>query len=370
MLEVDISQRFGDFNLDVKFKTEAVGVTSLFGRSGAGKTSVINALAGLARPDRGRIAVNDEILFDSERGVDLPPHRRRLGYVFQDGRLFPHLTVRGNLNYGRRRTAEEGRRLDFDRVSDLLGLAPLLDRRPHNLSGGEKQRVAIGRALLASPRLLLMDEPLASLDAVHKAEILPFIERLRDALSLPVVYVSHTIDEIIRLADSVVLISEGRVAAQGPVEEVMNRFDLRPLTGRYEAGAVLAVAVAGQDEFGLTELSFDGGTLRVPHLDLPRGARLRVRIRARDVSLALARPADISILNTFAGRIVEIDDQGAPQVDLLLDIGAPLWARVTRRSVHDLGLAPGKAVHALIKAIAIDRSSVGGSGYLGGTREE
>jgi molybdate transport system ATP-binding protein len=363
MIEIDVEKRLGDFKLEARFAAPASGITALFGRSGAGKTTIVNMLAGLVRPDRGRIAVGGDVLFSSEDGIDLPPERRRLGYVFQEGRLFPHYSVRGNLTYGVRRAASHP--FGFDAVVALLGLEPLLARRPGDLSGGEKQRVALGRALLAAPRLLLMDEPLASLDQPRKAEILPFIERLRDELRLPVIYVSHAMQEVVRLADTLVLLSEGRVAAVGPVEELTSRLDLRPLTGRYEAGAVIRAAVAGQDvTYGLSELAFPGGRLRVSHLPLPLGTPVRLRIRARDVALATTRPGGISIRNIFAARIVEMASDRGPLVDVKLDIGTPehpvaLWARVTRRAAQDLGLTVGREVFALLKTVALDRASFG-----------
>jgi molybdate transport system ATP-binding protein len=361
VLEVAIEKRLGGFALNAAFECETAGIVALFGRSGAGKTSLVNALAGLMRPDRGRIALNGGPLFDSARGIDLPPERRRLGYVFQEGRLFPHLSVRGNLSYGLKRVPSAERRIEFDQIVELLGLEQLLARRPRDLSGGEKQRVALGRALLANPRLLLMDEPLAALDQQRKDEVLPFIERLRDELRIPIVYVSHSMPEIVRLADIMVLMSEGRIEAVGPVDELTSRLDLRPLTGRYEAGAVLEVRVGGQDEAnGLTALSFAGGQLWVPRLDLPAGTGLRLRVRARDVALALERPKGISILNVFECVVRDIGTEGGPQVDLQLDAnGAALWARITKRSLVDLELRPGAPVFAMIKAVAIDRYSLG-----------
>ncbi|HEV3176608.1 MAG TPA: molybdenum ABC transporter ATP-binding protein [Stellaceae bacterium] len=363
MIEVDVQKRLGAFELAAQFTAPSTGITALFGRSGAGKTTLVNALAGLIRPDRGRIAIDDEILFSAADGIDRPPERRRLGYVFQEGRLFPHYSVRGNLGYGMPRGQPRDPTLSFEAVVELLRLEPLLRRRPHDLSGGEKQRAAIGRALLADPRLLLMDEPLASLDLAHRAEILPFIEELRDRLHIPIVYVSHAMEEVVRLADTLVLMSEGRVAAVGTVEDLTSRLDLRPLTGRFEAGAVIRASVAGSDlVFGLTELSFPGGRLRVPHLGLPLGTPVRARIRARDVALALEHPQGLSILNVFAGRVVEIAADQGPMVDVRVDIGKPdrpvvLWARITRRSTHDLRLEVGKSLHALVKSVALDRQS-------------
>ncbi len=373
MLELDLTARLGNFALEAKFSCETTGIVALFGRSGAGKTSVVNMLAGLTRPHRGRIAVNGTVLFDSARGIDLPPERRRLGYVFQEGRLFPHMSVRRNLSYGYTRIPAAERSIGFEHVTDLLGLADLLGRRPGDLSGGEKQRVALGRALLANPRLLLMDEPLAALDQPRKEEVLPFIERLRDTLALPIVYVSHSMAEIVRLADTLVLLSEGRVEAVGTIEDLTSRLDLRPLTGRYEAGAVIRAEVVGQDEaFGLTELRFAGGGLWVPRVEAPIGTELRIRVRARDVALARERPRGVSILNMVPCRVEDIGAEAGPQVDLRLNAGgAALWARITRRSLAKLQIVPGARVYALIKAVAIDRTSLGrGAGrFLAGPAE-
>ena len=364
MLEVDIEHRLGDFALDIHFQAGR-GLTALFGRSGAGKTSVVNAIAGLLRPRRGRIVMDGSVLLETERGIQIPTHLRRVGYVFQEGRLFPHLTVRQNLLFGRWfAPARERRAANLDVVVDLLGIAALLDRRPGRLSGGEKQRVAIGRALLASPRLLLMDEPLASLDARRKDEILPYLERLRDEATVPIVYVSHSIAEVTRLATRIVLISAGRVHAVGPVQEVMGRAELYPLAGRFEAGAVLGVRITAHDpRWNLTQLTGDFGNLTVPRLDAPVGAALRVRIRARDVILAVTRPTGISALNVLAAeveRLVPIEE-GALEVQLRLG-GERLLARVTRRSGAALGLAAGREVFAVIKTVAIDRRSLSRQG--------
>ena len=351
MLDLNVGTRLGDFSVDANIQANA-GVTALFGPSGAGKTTLVNMLAGLLRPEWGHIIVQEEILFDREQGIDIPPEARGIGYVFQESRLFPHMSVASNLNYGRRQDA-----VNFDAVVDLLSLGPLLKRRPNSLSGGECQRVAIGRALLAAPRLLLMDEPLVNLDAPRRSEILPFIEDLRREFSLSIVYVSHNMDEIIRLADQLVVMTEGTVVANGPVAEITSRLDLRPLTGRWDAGSVIDTVVAEQDERDfLTRLSFKGGDLWLPRLHLTIGTSLRIRIRARDVSIALIPPADISILNVFAGEVIEVGEDDGPQVDVLLDIGAPLWARITKRSQRELDIVPGRMVHAMIKAMAVDRS--------------
>jgi len=370
LIEIAIEKQLGSFRLGARLDAPESGVTALFGRSGMGKTSVINALAGLLRPDRGRIVVGGTILFDSARGIDVPPEKRRLGYVFQEARLFPHYSVRGNLLYGAKK---ESAGPSFDAVVDLLGIKDLLARRPADLSGGEKQRVAIGRALLASPRLLLMDEPLASLDEPRKNEIMPFIERLRDELKLPIFYVSHEMEEIIRLADLLVLLDSGKVAATGSVEDLTSRLDLWPLTGRYEAGAVIRTVLRGHDtSFGLSELAFPGGRLRVTRLALPLGTPIRVRIHARDVVLATEKPTHLSIRNAFAGKVVELAPPRGPQIDLKLDIGTAeepvmLWARITQRACQELQLAPGKPIFALVKTVALDHHSFGQ--YEGGAAE-
>jgi molybdate transport system ATP-binding protein len=361
MLEIDIAHRLAQFELDVHFRSGR-GLTALFGRSGAGKTSIVNAIAGLIRPERGRIVVDGSVLLDTEHGIYIPAHRRRVGYIFQEGRLFPHLTVRQNLSFGRWFAPGRDRpgAAGLADVVDLLGIAGLLDRRPGRLSGGEKQRVAIGRALLASPRLLLMDEPLASLDARRKDEILPHLERLRDRSGVPIVYVSHSVAEVTRLATTIVLISDGKVHAVGPVQEVMGRAELYPLAGRFEAGAVLAARVAAHDaRWKLTELAGGFGKLVVPHLEAPVGTALQVRIRARDVILAVAAPSGISALNVLAARVEQLVpiEEGALEVQLRLG-NERLLARVTRRSGEALGLAPGREVFAVIKTIAVDRRSL------------
>jgi molybdate transport system ATP-binding protein len=360
MIEVDVAQQMGRFRLEVAFRAEAP-IVGLFGRSGSGKTSLVNTFAGIARPERGSIVVNEMTLFDSERGIDLPPERRRLGYVFQDDLLFPHLDVESNLLYGFRRAPDTERVIEPRHVIELLGLGPLLRRLPHALSGGEKQRVAIGRALLAQPRLLLMDEPLASLDMPRRDEVLRYIELLRDDLSIPIVYVSHSVAEITRLADTVVLLSAGKAIAVGDVEDVMSRGDLRPQTGRYEAGAVLDTTVAAHDtEYELTTLRFAGGELVVPSVEGLVGERVRVRIRARDVSLALVRPEQLSIVNVLDASVVALSDEEGPIVDVQLKVGeAPLLARITRRSRDQMRLAAGQRVYALVKAVSFDRRSVG-----------
>ncbi len=360
MLEVDVALARGAFRLEGRFAA-AAPIVALFGRSGSGKTTLVEAIAGLAKPDRGRIVIGGRTLFDAAQGIDVPPEARRVGYVFQDALLFPHLTVRANLAYGERLTPPADRFIDRERVIALLGLASLLERRPRTLSGGEKQRVAIGRALLASPRILLMDEPLAALDAMRKSEILRYIELLRDELRLPIVYVSHAIEEVTRLADHLVLVSDGRTVAEGPVAELLGREDLKPHTGRFEAGAVVEARVTGHDlAYGLTTLAFDGGTLVVPNADALVGEPVRVRIRARDVAIALAPPTGLSIRNVLEGTVASIGAEFGALVEVTIDVGGtPVVARITRKAADDLALAPGLRAYALVKAVSIDRHAVG-----------
>jgi molybdate transport system ATP-binding protein len=350
-LDVDIDHRHGTFHLSARFVSQP-GVTALFGRSGSGKTTLVNIVGGLIRPTRGRIAVDGQTLVDSERHLFVPKHRRRIGYVFQDSRLFPHLNVRQNLLYGRWFSrGKGGAAADFDSVVELLGIASLLDRPPDLLSGGEKQRVAIGRALLAHPRLLLMDEPLASLDEARRAEILPYIERLRDKAGVPILYVSHSVAEVARLATTVVILADGKVTAVGPV------LDILPLADAGDGGSVLDARIAHHDErFQLTTLVSAAGELQVPRLSAPPGGSVRAYIRARDVMLSLNPPQEISALNVLAGRIAQVTPAGA-QADVRLDCnGAILVARVTAKSVQRLALAPGRAVYAVIKSVSFERS--------------
>jgi molybdate transport system ATP-binding protein len=358
-LEVDVALARGSFRLQACFRASAP-IVALFGRSGSGKTTLVEAIAGLVRPASGRIVVEGRTLFDSAAGIDLVPEDRHVGFVFQDALLFPHLSVRANLAYGERlaRRALPGR----ERIVSLLGLASLLERRPASLSGGEKQRVAIGRALMAGPRILLMDEPLASLDAPRKAEILQYIELLRDELRLPMVYVSHAIEEVTRLADHLVVMAEGRVVAEGAVADVLGREEMVPLAGRFEAGAVFETRVASHEEaFGLTRLAFAGGELVVANVDALVGEPVRARIRARDVALALEAPRAASFQNVLEAVVHSVGGEFGAIVDVTVTLGGGerLVARVTRESAMRLGLAPGVRVYALVKAIAIDRRSVG-----------
>ncbi len=353
-LAVSVTHRAGDFTLEVDFESHG-RLTAIFGASGSGKTTLVNAIAGLVRPERARIAVGDALLADTAKGVFQPPHRRRIGYVFQDARLLPHLSVESNLSYGTWFTPAAHRYANRDQIIALLGLGSLLKRKPSSLSGGEKQRVAIGRALLASPRLLLMDEPLASLDAARKAEIIPYIERLRDEVRTPIVYVSHSVAEVTRLATDILVLAQGRRAAFGPAAEIAQRLDLVPDAERDEGGAILDMEVRSYtDEFGMTHLASAAGEVQVPGFFGPPGTAARVRIRARDVMLALDEPKTISALNILRGEIMSIAPSGSASVDVAVSCsGETVMARVTRQSSVALGLAPGRTVFAVVKAVSV-----------------
>ncbi len=354
MIQVRLRHSFGAFALDLAFSAPTPGVTVLFGPSGAGKTSVVAALAGLLRPQYGQITVDGTPLQDSDAGLFLPPEHRRLGLVFQDARLFPHMSVESNLRYGMRR-APRGP-IGFADVVDLLGIGALLQRRPHSLSGGERQRVAIGRALLSQPRLLLMDEPLASLDLARKAEILPYLLRLKTMLALPIVYITHAPDEVFAIADTLVLLEAGRVLAAGPLTELTARGDL-PLAARDDAGAVLPAEIAEHHPARRLSLLHSGAMrLWLPLVDAPVGTRLRLRIPAREIILATAAPEGISLHNIVPGRVRAVTEDAARHAALVeIDAGgAVLLARITPDAVTRLALAPGVAVLALIKSMAVD----------------
>lgn len=352
-LEVRLKHRLGDFALDIDFVTGG-RVTALFGPSGAGKSSVVAAIAGLTRPREGRIAVNGRVVVEMPKCF-VPPEERRIAVVFQDARLFPHMSVEDNLRFGWRRAAGKADAAAIDRVVELLGLENLLQRRPRALSGGEKARVGLGRALLASPDMLLLDEPLASLDMARRGEILPYLERLARETDLPMLYVSHQIEEVARLADEIVVIENGRVVTQGPVFEVLT--DVEARAGVPPLGAVFEAAVAGHQNDGLTRLAFAGGVLLVPRLPRPVGANVRVRLRAEDLMLALEEPHAISANNVLACVITAVRPAG-DHVDVQLGCGATrLVSRITGASAARLKLAAGQAVYAVVKAVTVAREA-------------
>ncbi len=345
------------FELDVDLALPGRGVTALFGHSGSGKTSLLRCIAGLERSARGRLEVNGQTWQDSERGLFVPTHKRALGYVFQEASLFEHLSVRRNLEYGEKRIPPAERRVKFAQAVELLGIEHLLERMPARLSGGERQRVGMARALLTSPRLLLMDEPLAALDGKRKAEILPYLERLHDELDIPVLYVSHSPEEVARLADHLVLMDEGRVLGSGPLGETLARLDLPTALGD-DAGVVIEGRVIGHDaEYQLLTLGLPGSglSMRVAHAPAEAGRRVRFKVQARDVSLGLQRQADSSILNLLPATVcAEIPADNAAHVLVRLEVdGNPLLARITRYSRDQLGLHPGQQLWAQIKSVAL-----------------
>ena len=378
MLEVSLRHRFGPasawraprpdgFALDAAFRLPEVGVTALFGPSGCGKSTILAAVAGLLRPDEGRVVLDGAVLLDTRAGIALPPEKRRCGVVFQDARLFPHLSVETNLRYGLNRAPRDADGPGFEEVVALLGLKPLLGRRPARLSGGEKQRVALGRALLARPRLLLMDEPLAALDAGRRAEVLPFLARLREAARLPILYVTHALDEVDALADRLVLLQDGRVLGEGRVEELAMRTDL-PLAARRDAGAVLACTVAAHDAArGLTHLAFAGGELLVPQREDTPGTQARIRIRARDVAVATEKPHGLSTQNVLPATVTALEPAPTPhEAFVRLRVGGTeLLSRITQDSVRRLGLVPGLAAWAVLKAVTVDRTAGGPRDHAG-----
>ena len=353
MIHARFNLAYPGFALDVDMQLPARGVTALFGASGSGKTTLLRCIAGLERAAGGLLRVKGEVW--QEGGKFLATHQRRLGYVFQEASLFPHLSVRGNLEYGYKRIAPAERKLQIEQVLEWLGLHSLVERNPAHLSGGERQRVAIGRALLTSPGLLLMDEPLSALDTASKQEIFPYLERLHGELDIPVLYVSHALDEVARLADHLVLLEQGRVIANGTLNEILSRLDL-PTAHFDDAAAVITAEVAVQDEaYHLTRLDFPGGSLWVSKVERAAGTPVRARVSARDVSVATAAPQGSSITNILAARIVEIREQGRDRVNLRLAIGGEqtLLSRITRRSSDQLGLAVGMEVYAQVKSVAL-----------------
>ncbi len=351
-IEARFQVRLGGFGLAVDLKIPQRGVTGIFGPSGSGKTTLLRAVAGLDRPKEGFLKVGDEVWQDGSRFV--PTHRRALGFVFQEPSLFGHLDVRGNLEYGRKRMGQTNPRVSLGKWIDLLGIGGLLERRPDSLSGGESQRVAIARALAASPRLLLMDEPLSSLDRRRKIEIIPYLESLHDELDIPVIYVSHSSEEVARLADHLVLLKEGRVEASGKIGRLMTRLDL-PLAQGDEAEALIEGEVAGfEKNHHLTQVDSAVGRFTIVGTDIPQGRSIRLRVAARDVSLTLAPPAETSILNIFPATVDAMRPEGRALVFVRLRVGDGfLLSCITAKSASDLCLEPGKRVFAQVKSVAL-----------------
>lgn len=347
---------YAAFHLHVDLDLPISGITAIFGPSGSGKTTLLRCLAGLERAPHGFMQVGNDVWQDENIGLCLPLFKRPIGYVFQEPRLFPHYDVRANLLYGYKRVPPAARRITPEQVVEILGIDHLLDRRIHKLSGGEQQRVAIGRALLTSPKLLLLDEPLASLDLQRKHELLPFIRRLHEELHIPVMYVSHAIAEILQLADRIVLLQEGRVVGVGPLNEVLTSLQFRGSFGSHRVGAVLDAHVASHDPlYGLTQLEFKGQSLFVPLQPVAVGQPMRVHVLSSDVTLVIGRTdSPTSVLNILEATIIEIREMNQSSVDVLLDIGSPLVASITKKSLGALGLKAGQQVFAHIKAVALN----------------
>ncbi|HFF1653324.1 TPA: molybdenum ABC transporter ATP-binding protein ModC [Providencia rettgeri] len=353
MLELDFFQKLGDLQLEVNTQLPTESITAVFGLSGAGKTSLINVIGGLTKPNKGRIVLNGRTLVDIEKKICLPPEQRHIGYVFQDARLFPHYRVKNNLRYGMASTMKSR----FDDIVELLGIEQLLNRYPITLSGGEKQRVAIGRALLTAPEILLMDEPLASLDLPRKRELLPYLEKLSEDVKIPILYVSHSLDEILRLADKVIVMADGKVKAFGPLEEVWASSALRPWLQKETLSSVISATVHSQHpDYDMTAVVVGGQKLWIPRVDSYQGAELRIRVDASDVSLVLEKPSISSIRNILSAEVVEWIEDGE-QIDVKLDLGDEhyLWARITRWARDELSIRKGRKVYAQVKAVSLSR---------------
>ena len=354
MLKIDARRKLAEFEWQGRLEIRP-GLTALFGQSGAGKTSLVNMVAGLLTPDEGEIAIGGTCVFSSREGVNLPPERRPVGLVFQDGRLFPHLSVRGNLQYGRPRGSRSAPALE--EVVELLELEALLGRRPMSLSGGEQQRVAIGRALLTAPDVLLLDEPLAGLDGERRGEVLGFLQRLKRDADRIIVYVTHRLEEVVRLADRLVLIDRGEVRAAGGLEDLLGRPELQAVIGQRTAGALLRCRIEHIDDGdGLSRLSCSGHALFLPLLDLrsgSEGADIVLQVRAGDVSLSLEPLRRSSVLNVMRGTVERVVREDGALADVVVNVGQTLWARITRRSVRELGLSPGVKVYVTIKAASL-----------------
>jgi len=354
VFEADLEVTRGGFHLRARFAAPTPGVVALFGPSGAGKSTLVHAIAGLV-PATGSLRLDDRTWLDSARGIDVAAERRRIGYVFQDARLFPHLDVAANLHYGERRTPAGPRYADFDEIVALLGLGPLLRRRTHQLSGGERQRVALGRALLSQPHLLLLDEPLASIDVARRDEVLPYLESLRDRFAIPMLYVSHQYDEVLRLATHVVVLADGAVLASGTPSQLSLDPRLRGLLGRDAVGAVLEADVTAVDPAtGLVSIAVGHGRLRLALAGAAVGARLRLQVLARDVILATEPPHGLSVRNALEGVLAELVADGRDEALAIVDLaGSRLLSRVTREAVEELRLRPGMPVWALVKAASL-----------------
>jgi molybdate transport system ATP-binding protein len=354
VLKVAVKKRRGAFTLEARFELPTPGVVALFGRSGSGKSTLVNVIAGLLEADSGHILLDDAVLLDSEQHIDVPPERRRIGYVFQDAKLFPHLSVAANLRYAQER-ARVAAYVGLELVADLLDLGALMQRRTHQLSGGERQRVAIGRALLSQPRLLLLDEPLASLDASRREELLPYLETLRDQLAIPMVYVSHDFDDVLRLATHLVLMESGRTTAQGNLSDMSLNPGVRAIIGADAVGAIVDGTVLGLDPIsGLLRVQVGHGELNVHFGKAANGAKLRVQLLARDLIVATRAPQQLSVRNSLTGVVTAVTDDHEDSDLIAIDIGGTIiMARVTKAATRELGLVAGLPVWALVKTVSL-----------------
>ena len=355
MLRLSVVKRWKGFKLRAQLDAPTPGVLALFGRSGCGKTTLINIISGLLQPDEGRVELDGVVLTDTRERIRVPAERRRIGYVFQDARLFPHLGVLANLRYGWRRAPRDSRAIGLDEVLALLGLEPLLGRRAHHLSGGERQRVALGRALLSQPRLLLLDEPLAALDAARREEVLPYLEKLRDKLSIPMVFVSHQLDEVLRLATHVALMEAGEIVASGTLSDISVRPELRAIVGPEAVGSVLdGVVTRVHPAHGMVDVQIGRGTLHISVPDARVDAPMRIQLLARDIILATEPPRGLSVRNALEGLITDISEDFGQAMLVKVDIGAgaAVLSRVTRDAMDALGLRVGMTVWVLVKAIS------------------
>ena len=366
MIEVDIKSQLGAFQLRAKFDC-GDGITALFGPSGAGKTSLMRMIAGLEAPLSGIIRVAGRTLFDKAARINLAPRHRRVGYVVQQANLFPHLNVRQNLNFsrwaGRRRNS-----IETATVCEVLGIGHLLERKPEGLSGGERQRVAIARALLSDPAILLLDEPLSALDIKRKSEILPFLEQVRDEFNIPMIYISHSVDEVTRLANHLVVMDEGQISAFGAIEQILGRLDIRGTGDRLEAGSLISGQCTGFDPaMGLAQIDVEGQQVSLPAPHMQSGLKLRLRIKANDVALALEKPQGTSIQNMLDCEITAIEQIGPSHVEVSLKLGAQqLRSRITKKAANDLDLSPGNQTIALLKAVALESAGGAVAGDLAG----
>tara|TARA_B100000886_G_scaffold331398_1_gene282861 strand:- start:986 stop:2098 length:1113 start_codon:yes stop_codon:yes gene_type:complete len=353
MISVSVKKQYPESCIEIVFDILRPGISALFGKSGAGKTSIINMIAGLTTPDKGQITLKDRILFDSNLDINLQPELRKIGYIFQQPRLFPHLSVQKNLLFGWNRRSPSERIIGFSEVVDFLGIANLLERAPFELSGGEAQLVQFGRAILTNPELLLMDEPLSSLDNNRRREIIPFIARLRDEFNIPILYVTHSMEEIIQLADYLLLIENGSLFASGSVEDLTTRLELLSVIGSYEVGTIINGKIEKQDQkYNLTHLSFEGGVLKVPFIAKPISTKVRLRIRASDISISTMPLLSASELNIFPGKVIEISSKlpnANPYRVVKIDIGVQLLAQLTTLSIEQLCLEPGGKIYATIR---------------------